>query len=174
MTILGRINIRPWLITILVVLFAVSGSRSASATEIISASLVADHFQWPGNEIIVGGYLRLQGGTFESHDSADDMHSTIKGPLWSQIKTDPRAGDTALLFGMETLTGNGPVDWYKKMQPIWVSDWFDIEVPRSTHRLICPSKNCPIEIEGELEFSDPLSDAHSKKEPRRVRVTTSD
>ncbi len=161
------------IIAALVITCGLIDCGTAHAKEVISASLVADHFQMSDNEMIVGGYLTITGGTFETHIPSQEAWSIIKGPLHSRLVNDPRSGTTTLLFSV-FLTGPSDDSNNKKRQLVYLSDWFDIDISGSSRSLICPSKECPIEIEGELELGDPESAAYNKTSPRKVKVTTTD
>jgi TPR repeat protein len=156
------------------VIIAACGSASASANRIVTASLIEDHFHWLGHALITEGYLRLQGGTFEVHTTIG-VTKILRGPYISRLEADPKAGDTAVLFGLAPFHGHSP-DYLIPKQSTWLSKWFVIEVASASNNpLTCPSKTCPIEISGELEVEGAKGEIKSMNhEPERYRVTNAD
>lgn len=168
-----RVVVRACLIGAAATILVLLSSGSALARQILSAKLLAEHLHLQGNEVIVAGRLVLHGGTFDVHIPSQTRFSTIKGPFTSQIENDAATGDSTLIFRL-FLLGKGPNGSLKKMEQDDISDWFDIELAGAPHGIVCPSRECPITIEGELLSSDPDDPNFGEVTPRTTRVSTSD
>lgn len=174
MTVLDRITKARTLIILLTMIIGVCISAQASAKTVISVGLIADHFRWSDTEMIVGGRLTLRGAQFETRDQSGTGPLRTMWPFKTNVYFDRSSSSATLSFDMVLIGPRRDTLWLKNAQLYDLSDWFRIEAYSSSNPQACPSKTCPITIEGEILFGDPNGPDFLNMPRRSVRVTTRD